>query len=58
MLRTFNCGVGMVLVVEADAADAVQRRARRARRDGHGARPDGAAQGDAVTFTGALNLDA
>jgi phosphoribosylformylglycinamidine cyclo-ligase len=24
MLRTFNCGIGMILVVEADRADAIQ----------------------------------
>jgi len=56
MLRTFNCGIGMAVVVEADAADAVQAAlvqegeapVRLGRITGRGREP--------VTFTGSLAL--
>ena len=39
MLRTFNCGIGMVAVVDPDRADALAAVLRRGRRDGPSPRP-------------------
>ena len=57
LLRTFNCGLGMVLVVAADAAE---RLLDVTARGGHGARVVGAVVprdgGDAVRYRGELSL--
>jgi phosphoribosylformylglycinamidine cyclo-ligase len=58
MLRTFNCGVGMVVAVSADTAEAV---AEVLRDEGEtvsriGTLEPRAADGDAVVFDGALAL--
>jgi len=57
MLRTFNCGIGMMLVVGADEMSAV-----RAALEGHGEKVTtigriAARAGSAVTFHGRLKLD-
>ncbi|MEM1378718.1 MAG: AIR synthase-related protein, partial [Pseudomonadota bacterium] len=56
MLRTFNCGVGMIAVVSADKADGVLKTLAENGEDtsviGHIAKRDG----DAVVFEGALSL--
>jgi phosphoribosylformylglycinamidine cyclo-ligase len=57
LLRTFNCGLGMVLVVAADAAE---RLLDVTARGGHGARVVGAVvargDGEAVRYRGELSL--
>jgi phosphoribosylformylglycinamidine cyclo-ligase len=57
LLRTFNCGLGMMVVAAADAAE---RLLDVIARGGHGARVVGAvvprADGDAVRYRGALSL--
>jgi phosphoribosylformylglycinamidine cyclo-ligase len=58
MLRTFNCGVGMVVVAEASKADAIARSLAAA---GETVVDLGAVEargGDAVVFDGTLNLSA
>ncbi|MFD1694485.1 phosphoribosylformylglycinamidine cyclo-ligase [Roseibium aestuarii] len=61
MLRTFNCGVGMVIVVAADQAQAVTdvltREGETVFRIGTIA-PEGTGTGEAVHFTGSLGLTA
>jgi phosphoribosylformylglycinamidine cyclo-ligase len=58
MLRTFNCGIGMIVVVQADEADHVTKvladAGQRVARLGEiVARPEGS---EAVIFSGRLNL--
>lgn len=52
LLKTFNCGIGMILVVEADRAEAISALLTEAGEDV--SRIGSVGQGDGVTYTGTL----
>jgi phosphoribosylformylglycinamidine cyclo-ligase len=56
MLRTFNCGIGMIVVTSADKADAVAKTLARAGETAVSIGKIVKASGDRVAYDGQLNL--